>query len=131
MGLPAMLVAGVLGGAATAALTGVAAHFAQRQRDPLQPDAGLCRQYLLIYLVSGPWRDPQGFGFPQTAMFPDAAATPILVAGTGVHLGCLVAPLGGGRGVGADVTLDARASRSASSAKRRAPRASPASATSG
>jgi simple sugar transport system permease protein len=50
-------------------------------------------QYLLIYLVTGPWKDPEGFGFPQTAMFSDAATTPILVAGTGVHLGCLVAPL--------------------------------------
>ena len=33
-------------------------------------------QYLLVYLVVGPWRDPQGFGFPQTALFSDAAAGP-------------------------------------------------------
>ena len=31
-------------------------------------------QYLLLYLVTGPWRDPMGFGFPQTALFSDAAA---------------------------------------------------------
>jgi simple sugar transport system permease protein len=50
-------------------------------------------QFLLIYLVSGPWRDPQGLGFPQTAMFSDNAMSPILVEGTGIHFGCLVAPL--------------------------------------
>ena len=25
-------------------------------------------QLLLIYLVTGPWRDPEGYGFPQTAL---------------------------------------------------------------
>ncbi|MGI4976820.1 MAG: ABC transporter permease [Janthinobacterium lividum] len=50
-------------------------------------------QYLLIYLVTGPWRDPQGFGFPQTALFSDAAELPRLVSGTNVHLGVALAPL--------------------------------------
>ena len=50
-------------------------------------------QYLLIYLVTGPWRDPMGFGFPQTAMFSDEAAAPRLVEGTYLHLGVLLAPL--------------------------------------
>jgi simple sugar transport system permease protein len=50
-------------------------------------------QYLLIYLVTGPWRDPMGFGFPQTAMFSDEALAPKLLEGSNVHLGILVAPL--------------------------------------
>jgi len=50
-------------------------------------------QYLLIYLVTGPWRDPQGFGFPQTALFSDAAGAPKLGASGNVHLGVLLAPL--------------------------------------
>ena len=49
-------------------------------------------QYLLIYLVTGPWRDPEGFGFPQTALFPDAAEAR-LIEGTNVHLGVALAPL--------------------------------------
>jgi general nucleoside transport system permease protein len=49
-------------------------------------------QLLLIYLVTGPWRDPMGFGFPQTAMFSQAATAPALLAGTHIHLGCAVAP---------------------------------------
>ena len=50
-------------------------------------------QYLLVYLVTGPWRDPMGYGFPQTAMFSDAAAAPRLIEDSNVHLGVAVAPL--------------------------------------
>ena len=50
-------------------------------------------QYLLIYLVTGPWRDPMGFGFPQTALFSDAASGPRLIAGSNLSLGVALAPL--------------------------------------
>ena len=50
-------------------------------------------QYLLVYLVTGPWRDPQGFGFPQTAQFSDAAAGPRLIPDSDLHLGIVLAPL--------------------------------------
>ncbi|HVI88631.1 MAG TPA: ABC transporter permease [Dongiaceae bacterium] len=48
-------------------------------------------QLLLIYLVTGPWKDPEGYGFPQTAMFGEAALAPILVPETRLHLGVLAA----------------------------------------
>jgi simple sugar transport system permease protein len=88
---PATIVAGVIGGAATAGLTAWLRTSLNVNEILSSLMATYVAQYLLIYLVTGPWKDPHGFGFPQTAMFPDAAATPILVAG--VHLGCLVAPL--------------------------------------
>lgn len=47
---------------------------------------------ILVWLVSGPWRDPQGYGFPQSAMFGAGATTPSL-GSTSIHLGCLLAPL--------------------------------------
>jgi general nucleoside transport system permease protein len=50
-------------------------------------------QYLLIWLVTGPWRDPTGFGFPQTALFSDNALAPRLIPDTNVHIGILLAPL--------------------------------------
>jgi len=50
-------------------------------------------QYILIYLVVGPWRDPEGFGFPQTAMFSDEALAPRLIEDSNVHLGVLLAPV--------------------------------------
>lgn len=34
------------------------------------------------WLVHGPWRDPDGFNFPQTRMFEEAALMPPLIEGT-------------------------------------------------
>ena len=42
------------------------------------------------FLVYGPWRDPQGYGFPLTPMFPPAARLPI-IPGTSIHSGLLMA----------------------------------------
>ena len=53
-------------------------------------------QLLLSYLVHGPWRDPAGFGFPQSQLFERAARMPILFAGTRLHLGFAVALLAAG-----------------------------------
>jgi simple sugar transport system permease protein len=50
-------------------------------------------QLVLVWLVTGPWRDPQGFGFPQSAMFGAGSTTPNVIPGTTIHLGCLLAPL--------------------------------------
>ena len=50
-------------------------------------------QFLLSYMVHGPWRDPAGFGFPQTALFADAARMPRLIEGTRVNAGFVLALL--------------------------------------
>jgi simple sugar transport system permease protein len=47
--------------------------------------------YLLDYLVRGPLRDPQGFGFPGSRVFTDFQVMPILIPGTRVHLGLIFA----------------------------------------
>jgi ABC-type uncharacterized transport system permease subunit len=49
-------------------------------------------QLILVWLVTGPWRDPQGFGFPQSAMFGAGSTTPDFGT-TSIHLGCVLAPL--------------------------------------
>jgi general nucleoside transport system permease protein len=46
---------------------------------------------LLDYLVRGPWRDPKGFNFPTTAEFDPAATVPLLLDGTRLHVGALIA----------------------------------------
>ena len=46
---------------------------------------------LLSWLVHEPWRDPEGFNFPQTKQFTEGALYPILVDGTRLNLGFLVA----------------------------------------
>jgi len=48
---------------------------------------------LLVWLVTGPLRDPQGFGFPQSAMFSAGATTPTIIPGTTIGLGSLLAIL--------------------------------------
>jgi general nucleoside transport system permease protein len=50
-------------------------------------------EHMLSYLVNGPWKDPAGFGFPQTFVFLDSARVPVLVAGWRVHLGTVLALL--------------------------------------
>lgn len=52
---------------------------------------------LLDWLVRGPWRDPQGFGFPQSKDLPEAFLMPGLGEGTRLHMGlpiAIVAALG-------------------------------------
>ncbi len=47
--------------------------------------------YLLDWLVRGPFKDPLGFGFPQSKDFQDAFIMPVLVEGTRLHLGVVLA----------------------------------------
>ncbi|HEU5097155.1 MAG TPA: ABC transporter permease, partial [Reyranella sp.] len=42
------------------------------------------------YLVAGPLRDPMGFNFPQSALFPDVAMLPLLIEGTRVNASLFV-----------------------------------------
>lgn len=49
--------------------------------------------YLLIWAVHGPLRDPEGFGFPESALFSDATLLPVLFESGRVHLGIVLAVL--------------------------------------
>ncbi len=48
-------------------------------------------QLLLSYLVHGILMDPEGFSFPQSKMFSDDFLLPIILSGTRLHLGMLLA----------------------------------------
>ena len=50
-------------------------------------------QLLLGYLVTGPWRDPMGFNFPQSKMFSSGFLLPTLVPTTRLNLGFVFAVL--------------------------------------
>ncbi|CDG84852.1 ABC transporter permease [Janthinobacterium agaricidamnosum] len=55
-------------------------------------------QLLLSYLVYGVLKDPDGFNFPQSKLLSDAMLLPIVISGTRLHLGivlALLAALGG------------------------------------
>jgi simple sugar transport system permease protein len=86
--VPAMIVAGLFGGA----LWGVIPGILRAQFGASEIITSLMLNYVAIlfseYLVHGPWKDPQAFGFPGTPPLPDAAWLPNWGA-TRVHLGLL------------------------------------------
>ncbi len=89
--LPAMVVAGVIGGMAYASVPA----FLRVRLGVNEILSSLMLNYvavqLLFYLMRGPWRDPMGFGFPQTAMFSLDQTLPRVIPGTLIHLGVPVA----------------------------------------
>jgi general nucleoside transport system permease protein len=89
--LPAMLVAGAVGGALYALIPA----FCKVRFGASEILTSLMLVYVaelvLDYLVRGPWRDPNGFNFPTTADFDPAATVPILIEGSRLHLGAVIA----------------------------------------
>jgi len=90
---PLVLLAGVAGGWAWAALVAVL-------RDRFHANEILVSLMLvyvavqvLNYLVYGPWKDPLGFNFPQTERFDATALVPRLFTGLRVHVGLILALL--------------------------------------
>jgi general nucleoside transport system permease protein len=88
--LPLMAALGFLGGGLWAGLAG-----ALRARGWVSETIStLLLNYVAILFVSffvfGPWKDPEGVNYPQTAEFPAAATLPTLGASR-VHLGLLLA----------------------------------------
>lgn len=84
--LPAMCVAGVLGGMAWAAIPAAL----KTRLGVNEILTSLMLTYvavqLLYYLMNGPWKDPEGFNFPQTRLFTMSQTMPML-GNTIVHLG--------------------------------------------
>lgn len=90
---PIMAVAGILGGIANGGLVAWLRIRFNANEILTSLMFAYIAQYLLVYLVVGPWRDPTGFGFPQSAMFSDTTLAPRLIEDTNVHVGVLLAPL--------------------------------------
>ncbi len=84
--IPAMVVAGMVGGALWAAIPGVLRGYLGVN----ETITSLMLNYVAIlfseWLVHGPWKNPVGYGFPGTEMFPPATFLPTLGT-TRVHLG--------------------------------------------
>lgn len=89
--LPSMAALGALFGMAWAAIAaGLRAHLNTNEILTTLMLNSIALQ-LLFYLVSGPFRDPLGFNFPQSALFPDAALLPLLIEGTRANVSIVVA----------------------------------------
>ena len=91
--LPLMVFAGVVGGMAWAAIPAFLRTRFHTNEILVSLMLVYVAQLLLGYLVQGPWRDSDGYNFPQTKMFTEAAMLPLLVDGLRTNLAFIIALL--------------------------------------
>jgi len=89
--LPAMLVAGAIGGALYALIPAICKVRFGASEILTSLMLVYVAELFLDYLVRGPWRDPNGFNFPTTAEFDPVATVPLLLEGGRLHLGAVIA----------------------------------------
>ena len=85
--LPACLIAGAVGGLLWALIPAFFRIRTGASEILTSLMLGYVAALLLDWLVRGPWKDPAGFGFPQSKDFPEAASMPLLLDGTRLHWG--------------------------------------------
>jgi general nucleoside transport system permease protein len=89
--LPAMLLAGAVGGALYALIPALCKVRFGASEILTSLMLVYIAELFLDYLVRGPWRDPNGFNFPTTAEFDPVATVPLLIEGSRLHLGAVIA----------------------------------------
>ena len=94
--IAAVLIAGVAGGMFWAAITA----FLRDRFNANEILVSLMLVYvaiqLLNFLVYGPWKDPQGYNFPQTKTFEAVTQMPRLMDGSRITIGLILALVGAG-----------------------------------
>ncbi len=88
---PSMLLLGAVGGALWASITAFWRARLNANEILVSLMLSLVAAQLLYYLLLGPWKDPNGFNFPQSVMFQYDAMIPALIAGTRVNVSLLLA----------------------------------------
>jgi ABC-type uncharacterized transport system permease subunit len=86
-----VILAGVAAGAAWAAITAWLRDRFNANEILVSLMLTYVAQLLLLYLVHGPLKDPQGYNFPYSRMFEAAVAIPKLVPPNRVHVGFAIA----------------------------------------
>jgi simple sugar transport system permease protein len=96
--VPLMLLAGIAGGAVWAAIPALLRTRFNAHEILTTLMLSYVAIQLLGWLVHGPWKDPEGFNFPQTRQFESDSLLPVLIEGTRLNLGAVLAlaavPLG-------------------------------------
>jgi general nucleoside transport system permease protein len=89
--IPLIIAAGIVGGAVWAAISSfLRTHFGVSEVLSTLMLVYVALQ-ALNYLVSGPWKDPNGHNFPQTAPLTPAQQLPNVIPGTAIPPGFIVA----------------------------------------
>jgi simple sugar transport system permease protein len=79
--LPMILLAGIVGGAAWAAIPAVLRTRFNTSEILVSLMLVYIAQLLLGFLLHGAWRDPEGFNFPQSKAFDERLILPVLIEG--------------------------------------------------
>lgn len=88
--LPLMVAGGIAGGAAWAAIPALLRTRLGASEILVSLMLTYVAGLLLTAMVFGPLRDPQGYGIPQSRLFADDEALPVLFAGTRITLGTAI-----------------------------------------
>jgi len=86
-----ILLAGVAGGMAWAGITALLRARFNANEILVSLMLVYVAELLLSYLVYGPWKDPNGYNFPQSISFLAITKIPRLIEGTRVNIGVLIA----------------------------------------
>lgn len=86
-----VLIASALGGAIWGAVTALLRHRFHANEILVSLMLVYVAQFFLQWAVQGPMRDPNGFGFPQTELFQSAATLGVILPGTRLHFGFVLA----------------------------------------
>jgi simple sugar transport system permease protein len=89
--VPLVMIGGVLGGMAWAAIVALLRDRFNASEILVSLMLVYVAQQLVNYMVFGPWKDPAGFNFPQTKNFDAVTWMPNLLAGTRLHIGFAIA----------------------------------------
>ena len=92
--IPAILLAGVLGGMVWAGITALLRDRFNANEILVSLMLVYVADMVLSYLVFGPWKDPAGFNFPQTKTFDAVTQIPRLMEGSRVNIGIVLAAIG-------------------------------------
>lgn len=92
--IPAILLAGVLGGMAWGGITALLRDRFNANEILVSLMLVYVADMLLSYMVFGPWKDPNGYNFPQTKTFEAVTQIPRLMTGSRVNMGIVLAALG-------------------------------------
>jgi ABC-type uncharacterized transport system permease subunit len=87
----AILLAGIAGGMLWAGITALLRDRFNANEILVSLMLVYVAEQMLNYMVFGPWKDPQGYNFPQSKTFEAVTAIPKLMAGSRVSIGIVIA----------------------------------------